>query len=88
MGTVGALAAVVGVYMYYAPTTWFWANLVEGWYLGLFIGAGVLLAAAFGVFARKAYLAHRTWTSTAILMTGLGIIALAAAITFAVILIV
>jgi hypothetical protein len=85
LGIVGALAAFVGAYMYYAPTTWFWANLTEGWFLGMFVGAGVLLAAALGVFARKAYLAHRSWTDVAMFTTGLGIIALAAAVTFAVI---
>ena len=85
MGVIGALAAVVGVYMFYAPTNWFLANLAEGWYFGMFIGAGILLAAAFGVFARKAYLGDRSWTGQAMFTTGLAILALAGAVTFAVI---
>lgn len=59
-GVVGALAAAVGAYMYYAPTDWFLGDLAESWYLGMFTGAGILLAAAFGVFARKAYLGGRS----------------------------
>lgn len=85
MGVVGALAAVAGAYLYYAPTNWFLADLAESWYLGMFIGAGVLLAAAFGVFAHKAYLGDRSWTGQAMFTTGLAIVALAGAVTFAVI---
>lgn len=85
MGVVGALAAVVGAYMYYAPTDWFLADLAEAWYLGMFVGAGILLAAAFGVFARKAYLGDRSWTGQTIFTSGLAIVALAGAVTFAVI---
>jgi hypothetical protein len=53
-GIVGALAAGIGAWMYYAPNTWFLGGLVEGWPFGMFIGAGILWAVAFGIFARKA----------------------------------
>jgi hypothetical protein len=49
------------------------------------VGAGVLLFAAFGVLARKAYLAHRDWTTMSIWATGLAIAALAGAVVFALI---
>jgi hypothetical protein len=82
LGVVGVVAAAVGAYMFYAPTDWVLSGLVEGWYLGMFTGAGVVLAAAFGVFARRAYLEDRSWTGQVIFGTGLMALALAGAITF------
>ncbi len=58
-GIAGVLAASVGLWMYYVPTDWFLGGLAEGWYLGMFIAAGLLLGAAFGLYAWKA-LAPRT----------------------------
>ena len=85
MGVVGIVAAAVGTYMYYAPTNWFLADLAEHWYFGMFTGAGILLTAAFGVFARKAYLDGRGWTTQATVSTVVALAALAGALTFAVI---
>jgi len=85
LGVVGGLAAAVGAYMFYAPVNWFLAGLAEAWYLGMFVGAGIVLAAAFGVFARRAYLADRSWTSQVVWGTGLMVLALAGAVIFAVI---
>jgi hypothetical protein len=85
LGVVGVVAAAVGAWMYYVPNNWFLGNLVEAWHLGMFVGAGVLLFAAFGVLARKAYLAHRDWTTMSIWATGLAIAALAGAVVFALI---
>ena len=85
MGVIGAVAAAVGTYMYYAPTNWFLADLVEHWYFGMFTGAGILLTAAFGVFARKAYLDGRGWTMQATVSTVVALAALAGALIFAVI---
>jgi hypothetical protein len=51
----------------------------------MFVGAGILLAAAFGVFARRVYLADRSWTSQVVFGTGLMVLALAGAVIFAVI---
>jgi hypothetical protein len=85
LAVVGLVAAAVGTYMYYAPSNWYLANLVEGWYLGMFIGAGLLLATGFGIFARKAFLDDQGWTTrvtTGLVALGL---ALAGAITFALI---
>jgi hypothetical protein len=85
LGIVGVVAAAVGVYMFYAPANWFLAGLAEAWYLGMLVGAGVVLAAAFGVFARRMYLADRSWTAQVIWGTGLMALALAGAVVFAVI---
>ena len=85
LGIVGALAAAVGAYMFYAPANWFLAGLAEAWYFGMFVGAGVLLATAFGVFARRMYLADRSWTTQVVLGTGLMVLALAGAVIFTVI---
>ena len=83
IGIVGVVAAAVGVYMYYAPANWVLANLAEAWYLGMFTGAGIVLATAFGVFARRAYLADRSWTTRVVFGTGLLVLALAGAMAFA-----
>jgi hypothetical protein len=85
LGIVGALAAAVGAYMFYAPANWFLAGLAEAWYFGMFVGAGILLATAFGVFARRMYLVDRSWTTQVVFGTGLMALALAGAVIFAVI---
>jgi hypothetical protein len=68
--------------MYYVPTDWFLGGLAEGWYLGMFVGAGVLLAAAFGLFARGMLREDRVWTTRVIAMTILAVLAVAGAVTF------
>ena len=85
LGVVGALAAAVGAYMFYAPANWVLAGLAEFWYLGMFVGADIVLAAALGVFARRAYLADRSWTTQVVFGTGLTVLELAGAVTCAVI---
>ena len=82
LGVAGVVAAAVATWMYYVPTDWFLGNLAESWYLGMFAGAGVLLTAAFGVLARKAYLVGRDWTPTAMWATGLAVAALVGAAVF------
>lgn len=87
IGIIGALAAGVGAWMYYVPATWFLGGLVEGWYLGMLIAGGVLLAIAFGLFARGMLREDRRWTTRVTVMATLAILALAAAVVFALILI-
>jgi hypothetical protein len=87
-GFVGVVAGGFGAWMYYVPADWFLGGLVEAWPFGLFIAAGVLLATAFGLYARRAYLDDRRFTVPVVTATVLGLIALAGAITFAVILII
>lgn len=88
LGIAGALAAGVGAWMYYVPTDWFLGGLVEGWYFGMFIAAGLLLAAAFGLFARMAYVDDPMWSTKVVVPAALAVVALAAAVTLAVILII
>ena len=83
MGIFGLAAAAVGAWMYYVPADWFLGGLAEDWYLGMFTGAGLLLAAAFGLFARAARLDEPRWTTTAVVTTMLAVAALAGAVTFA-----
>lgn len=85
LGVLGVLSAGIGAWMYYVPTDWFLGGLVEGWYLGMFIAAGVLLTAAFGLFARTAYVNDQEWTMRATVSTILALAALGGAITFALI---
>ncbi|MGD2102615.1 MAG: hypothetical protein PVG83_10315 [Acidimicrobiia bacterium] len=83
IGTLGVLAAGVGAWMYYVPTDWFLGGLAEGWYFGMFIAAGLLLTAAFGLFAQYAYRHEQEWTMPVTLSTVLAIAAFGGAITFA-----
>ncbi|MGH8871329.1 MAG: hypothetical protein ACRDWS_05085 [Acidimicrobiia bacterium] len=82
IGIVGVLTAGVGASMYYVPTTWFLGGLAEGWYLGMLTGAGVLLAVAFGLFARGMLREDRVWTMRVNVMTVLAVLAVAGAVTF------
>jgi hypothetical protein len=84
-GVVGAVAAAIGAYLYYAPTDWFLGDVSESWAFGLFTGAGVLLATAFGVFARKAYVEDRYMSGRVMVATVLTVAAIAGAVTFALI---
>jgi len=84
-GVAGAVAAAVGAYVYYAQTDWFLGDVAESWAFGLFTGAGILLATAFGVFARKAYLEDRDMSGRVMVATVLSVAAIAGAVTFALI---
>lgn len=88
LGIAGVLAAGVGAWMYYVPTDWFLGGLVEGWYFGMFIAAGLLLSAAFGLFARMAHVEVRDYSTRVVVPTVIALAALGVAITFAVILII
>lgn len=82
LGIVGLLAAGVGAWMYYVPADWFLGGLVEGWYLGMFVGAGILLATAFGLFARTMLKEDHGWTARVTSITLFAVLALAGAVTF------
>jgi hypothetical protein len=82
LGLIGVVAAGVGVWMYYVPTTWFLGGLAEGWYLGMFVGAGLLLAAAFGLVARDMVRDDGVWTTRSFLTAAIAVLALAAAVVF------
>lgn len=87
LGIAGVLAAGVGAWMYYVPTDWFLGGLAEGWYFGMFIASGLLLTAAFGLFARMTYIADQEWSYGVIVPTVLALLAFGGAVTFALILI-
>ena len=88
VGIVGVAAAAVGAWMYYAPAEWVLGGLAEAWFLGMFIGAGLLLAIAFGLFARDAYLDASGWTVRVTVATLLAVAAVGGAIAFALILLI
>jgi hypothetical protein len=87
-GIAGVLAAGVGSWMYYVPADWFLGGLVEGWYFGMFIAAGLLLNAAFGLFARMAYVDDPVFSTRVVVPTVLALAALSGAVVFTVILII
>ncbi len=96
-GVLGALAAGIGTWMLYAPdngvlTFFAWdfevADVHEAWPMGLLIGGGVAILAAFGSLARKLYrrdgfMSGSVWTSIVLAAAGLAL-----AVTYTVILIV
>jgi hypothetical protein len=82
IGIAGVLTAGVGAWMYYVPADWFLGGLAAGWYLGMFIGAGVLLAIAFGFYARTALEVDGAWTTRVTFATVLAVAAMAGAIMF------
>ncbi len=82
IGIVGVLAAGVGAWMYYVPADWFLGGLAAGWYLGMFVAAGLLLATAFGLSARAMLSEDRDWTARVTAMTILAVLAAAGAVTF------
>ena len=84
-GVMGALTAAIGAYVYYAPTDWFLGDVAESWAFGLFTGAGILLATAFGMFAYQAELEDRHWSVRVVVATALAVAAIAGAATFALI---
>lgn len=88
LGIVGFLAAAVGAWMYYVPADWLLGGLAEAWYLGMFIGAGVLIALATGMFARQMFRVDHAWTARVVVTTVVTVLALAAAVVFATILII
>ena len=61
---------------------WFLGGLAEGWYLGMFVGAGLLLAAAFGLVARDMVRDDGVWTTRSFLTAAIAVLALAAAVVF------
>ena len=82
IGIVGVLAAGVGAWMYYVPADWFLGGLAAGWYLGMFVAAGLLLAIAFGLAARAMLREDQGWTARVTVMTILAVLATAGAVTF------
>jgi hypothetical protein len=87
LGLVGVIAAAVGAWMYYVPADWFLGGLAEVWYLGMFIGAGVLIALAAGIYARQMFRVDQAWSGRVVFATAVAVLALAAAIFFAFVLI-
>lgn len=88
LGVAGVLAAGAGAWMYYVPSDWFLGGLVEGWPFAMFIAGGLLLAGAFGLFARMTYADDPAWSARVVAATVLALAALGGAIAFAVILII
>ena len=52
---LGVLAAAVGVYFQYAPTSWWLAHFDEGYHFASYTLGGLLLSSGLGVYADRAY---------------------------------
>jgi hypothetical protein len=82
---IGALVAAFGLYTFLAPASWWLADLAEGWYLGSFVVGGVILSAGFGFLGAGMRDQDGIWTARAVTSMLLAALALAGAVTFAVI---
>lgn len=85
---VGAVVAAFGAYTYVAPSSWVVAGLSAAWYLGSFIAGGVLLAAGLGLLGASLRDRSGHWTASAITSFVLSALALAGAVTAAVVLVI
>ncbi len=52
---MAAVLALIGLYTYTVPESWFMGGLAEAWWLGPWMMAGYLMAVALWDFARMAY---------------------------------
>ncbi|TQJ51156.1 hypothetical protein [Phycicoccus sp. SLBN-51] len=86
--SLGVVVAAFGAYTYFAPSSWVLAGLSAAWYLGCFIAGGVLLTAGLGLLGASLRDRSGHWTAPAITSFALGALALAGAVTAAVVLIV
>jgi len=88
-GVIGALAAGLGAWMYYAADNvlWFWntAEFAIDWSLGLLVAGGLIMTAAFGIAANKVFRDDWRMSARAYMNAALGFIGLAVAVTFALI---
>ena len=94
VGLVGALAAMIGIWMFHAPaggtlTLFFWefdvATMAEAWPLGLVTVGGLAAAIGFGVDAYEAFRQEPRYTREAVAATTLATLGLVAAVTYALI---
>ncbi len=91
VGLLGAVAALIGAWMYYGPedgtltlfnSSWSATDITEGWAFALLMGGGVFLAFSFALAAYKLYKRDAEYTP-AVLTTGvLALAALAGAVIY------
>lgn len=91
IGLVGAIAVMVGIWMFHAPAGgtltvfgWQWdvATLSEAWPLGLATFGGLIAALGFGIDARKAMSVNPRFTREAIAAAVLATLGLAAFVAY------
>lgn len=91
VGLIGAVAALLGAWMYYGPadgtltlfnSSWTVTNITEGWAFGLLMGGGVFLAAAFGMYAYKLFKRDSEYTPAVLTLGVLALAALAGAVIY------
>ena len=94
LGTIGAIAALIGAWMFHAPEAgtltffaWDWdvATLSEAWPLGLLTIGGLLVAAGFGTMAQKMFYRDDELTLETFAAAAMAVIGTAAVIAYALI---
>lgn len=87
LAILGALCTAAGAYLLWAPEGWLWGDLAEAWHMSAFIAGGVLLMTGLGVYANESYLEDGRWSFRVIAGASIAVLALAGAITAALLLI-
>ena len=91
IGLIGAVGALIGAWMYYAPddgtltlfnSSWSVTEITEGWAFGLLMGGGAFLAFAFGLYAYKLYKRDSGFTPAVLTLGVLSLAALAGAVIY------
>ena len=91
VGLIGAVAALIGAWMFYAPSDgtltlfnseWSVTEITEGWAYGLLMGGGVFLAFAFGLYAYKLYRRDSAFTAPVLTLALLSLAAFAGAVIY------
>jgi hypothetical protein len=94
VGLVGAIAAMIGIWMFHAPaggtlTVFFWdfdvATMAEAWPFGLATVGGLAAGIGFGIDAYEAFRQEPRFTREALAAATLATLGLAAAVAYALI---
>ena len=87
LAILGFLILAAGAYLFFAPDDWWLGDLVEAWHMSAFIIGGVLVMTGLGVYANESYLEDGRWTARVVTGAVVALLALAGAVTAALLLI-
>jgi hypothetical protein len=87
LAILGFVVLAAGAYLLFAPDNWWLGEAVEAWHLGAFIIGSVLVMTGLGVYANEGYLEDGRWTARVVTGALVAVLALAGAVTAALVLI-
>ncbi|HKZ28157.1 MAG TPA: hypothetical protein VJ482_00785 [Acidimicrobiia bacterium] len=87
LAVVGFVCLAAGAYLLFAPEDWWLGDLVEAWHMSAFIIGGVLVMTGLGMYANERYREDGHWTARVVTGAVVALVALAGAVTAALLLI-